>query len=176
MYNDQGQPINGIAPASYTPPSHTEIAKDHGDMTGPVPDQISDNENHEHADGGAHSEGNEPPGHEHAPGEDEHGHVHISAWLNPIAETMAGRATESIGAKVASIWDLVDGAQPVADGDLNTIDTEVDRWFRHPADCKELWQPVVTPMLASQRFGPELLRQLAERRAQTPKTPGGGSD
>lgn len=170
LYDENGRPRNGIAPSSYTPPSHTQIAKDHGDMTSPVRDQIPDQENHEHADGDAHSEGNEPPGHEHAPGEDEHGHIHISAWLNPIAEALATQATDAIGRKVADVWNKVDPEppQPVTSGDLDAIDREVDQWFQHPADCMPVWHDMVRGMVSSSRFGPELLRQLAERRAATP--------
>lgn len=173
MYDTNGHLTNGIAPTSYTPPSHTEIAKDHGDMTGPVRDRIADSENHEHADGDATSEGNEPSGHEHEAGEDTHGHVHISAWLNPIAERLAAQATHAIGARVSAVWDKVDRGQPVTDADLDAIDKEIDRWFSHPSDSEGLWRQTVVSMVSSRRFGPELLHQLAERRAQTPHTPNG---
>lgn len=62
LYDESGRPTAGIAPESYTPPSHTEIAKDHPDI-GAALEGI---EEREEENGG-------------------HAHTHSSAWLNPLA-------------------------------------------------------------------------------------------
>jgi hypothetical protein len=146
-----GQPTAGIAPQAYTPPSHTQIAKDH-----------SDRHDRHGADG--HDDGHDD--HD----EEGHGHNHISSWLNPVAEQLAARATEAIGAKVARAWDVVDrGGNPT--GLLDDIDREVDEWFKHPNDCPGLWTQLLTQQLGTARVGPQLLAQLASRRPSEPRLP-----
>lgn len=143
MYQN-GQPTAGIAPQGYTPPSHTQIAKDHSDR--------QDRHGTEHEEG------------------DEHGHTHISSWLNPVAEALAARATAAIGGKVALAWDVVDGGGDPT-GLLGAIDAEVNNWFKHPNDCRDLWMGLITQQLGTARVGPELLEQLARRRPGEPNIP-----
>jgi hypothetical protein len=78
MTNPQTGKAYGIAPGSYTPPSHTEVAKDHGDVHGP---QGKDED--------------EAP-------------EHKGAWLNGLAMTLAMNATNGVGAVVSELWNIVD--------------------------------------------------------------------
>jgi hypothetical protein len=152
LYQD-GHPTNGIAPQAYTPPSHTQIAKDHSDRHDRHgADDHDDHDGHDDHD------------------EEGHGHNHISSWLNPVAEALAARATDAIGQKVARAWDVVDrGGNPT--GLLDDIDREVDAWFRHPNDCPELWTDLITRQLGTERVGAQLLAQLARRRPSEPSIP-----
>jgi hypothetical protein len=137
LYKD-GHPTNGIAPDSYTPPSHTQIAKDHGPVSSPT---------------------------------DEDHHHHEASWLNPLAEQVAGDATEAIGVKVSRAWDVVDAGGTPSDSDLQAIDGEVDRWFDHPAANQGLWQARVQAMFGNAQFGPELLEHLRTSQPSSPLSP-----
>lgn len=154
MYDPHtGAPKNGIAPASYTPPSHTQVAKDHGELASPVKDGKPDTD-HE---------------------ADEHGHEHISAWLNPLASKIAELATQAVGTKVSAVWDRVDRGEVVNDADpmLDAITEEVNRWMRHPQDNAALWAPLVTRNLGRTPLGAQLLEQLADAKASVPDAPSG---
>jgi Domain of unknown function (DUF4157)/Heterokaryon incompatibility protein Het-C len=149
--NGETGTANGIAPQSYTPPSHTEVAKDHGDVHG------AGDKEHDH-DGGGEKE-------------EEGGHVHEGAWLNGLAQKLAMVATEGVGKPVAALWDVVDQGGKIAANDprLSTIDEAVDKYFQHPADC-DFWRPIVQGEVSG-KLGPHLLEQLADKKAGTPDVP-----
>jgi hypothetical protein len=186
-------PRIGIAPTAYNAPSHTEIAKDHGELSqgardghgDHAHDPVSTQEEHDH-------EHPDEAGHGHDHGDDHHGHVHIGSYLAPIAEGMAMAATRSCGDVVSGGWDLVEAAaerdpDPATDRNNpnpapnypNTnaaaaqdamVDQTVDRWFAHPADTRTTWEGFVSATLRNRngRVGPELLRRL---QAATPGSP-----
>ena len=139
LYQD-GQPQAGIAPQAYSPPSHTEIAKDHSDRT-----------QHDH-------------------GDDHEAHEHMSSWLNPIAEALATQATRAIGQKVADGWNIVDSGGNLTESTLNAIDTEVDVWFQHPNDCQPIWDSLIRAQIGDVRVGAQLLEQLSRRHPTSPQT------
>jgi hypothetical protein len=149
MYDENGQPTQGIAPQGYTPPSHSEVAKDH---------HTKDVAGGEHANEHGHDE---HEGHDHIDEDSEHGegaHAHAADWMNSLAETLAGKATSAIGAKVKACWDAVDGGggeMPIGD-----LDTEIDKWMAHPADCGPLWRPHVERFLQNPKFAQRLLKEL----------------
>lgn len=136
LYDENGSPKEGIAPKSYTPPSHTEIAKDHDDIVNPARDGKADHE-----------------------GKDEHGHNHISSYLAPLATGLGKMASNAIGKKVAACWDIVDaGGKPTA-RQLAEIDAVVEVYFAHPADC-DYWQDYFKAMLKTARIGGEVDERL----------------
>jgi hypothetical protein len=104
----------GIAPASYTPPSHSEIAKDHGDI------ENRPGEEHAHAGGGHVEEGN---------------------WLNGLAMALAQRATIGVAEPVNACWQRVDAGATIAADDpmLAAIDARVNQYFDHPAANRAFW-------------------------------------
>jgi hypothetical protein len=143
-----GLPKNGIAPGSYTPPSHTQIAKDHGELRNPVQDGQPDDEH----------------------GHDEHGHSHISSWLSPLAQQIAGIATKAVGDEVTAVWDRVDAGETISDTDsgLQRIEARVNQYFAHPADNRPTWDYLFLARLGSQALGPALLEHLRDARASVP--------
>lgn len=145
MYNDDGTPKNGIAPKSYTPPSHSEVAKDHHAEEGAV-----------HA--GEHEE-------DHAGGDEGHGagdsHAHGGDWLNRMAESLAGAATKAIASKVGAAWDEVP-LGVVNPARLEAIDAEVDAWFRHPDDCKSKWEGTAKGFLSDPGIAARLRAEIAK--------------
>ncbi|OKH50475.1 hypothetical protein NIES2101_19270 [Calothrix sp. HK-06] len=151
LYDENGNPIEGIAPKSYTPPSHTEIAKDHDDIKNPVKDGKADNPDegldHDHKD------------EDHAHGDDEHGHNHISTYLAPLATGLAKQATTAIGQKVAACWDVVDAGGTPSAQQLAEVDTVMERYFAHPADC-DYWQSYFKAQLKTARIGSAVKAKL----------------
>lgn len=145
LYQD-GRPIEGtgIAPTGYQPPSHTEIAKDHGDVVNPVADQHPDEAGHEG---------------------DEHGHTHISSYLAPLAAAMGTKASRAIGQNVSAAWDEVDrGGQPSPVA-LTGIDQAVDHWFNHPSTNQEDWRADFEAALRGPRIGALVYERLNRSRA-----------
>jgi hypothetical protein len=161
----------GIAPKSYNPPSHTEVAKDHNDLSQGAAD-------HKHDDAGDPVSKKEEEAHEH-PKEDEthehdHGHVHIGAWLSPIAEGMAHAATRGMGEPVNAGWNALEAKGGTSDpnpgpgfpnsaacaGQDAEIDAAVDRWFAHPADTRSTWEGFVKGQLKNTRLGGELIKRM----------------
>src|SRR5258706_1430484 len=136
--NDQTGTANGIAPQSYTPPSHTEVAKDHGDV---------------HGAGDKEHDGKEKEG------EEEGGHVHEGAWLNGLAEKLAMVATEGVGKSVQALWNIVDAGGKIGANDprLNSVNEAVEKYFQHPADC-DFWPPIMSSEVGGE-LGPHLLEQ-----------------
>jgi hypothetical protein len=151
LYDDKGNPTQGIAPQGFTPPSHSEVAKDHH-----AKDVAGGETDHDH---------HEDEGKEHDHDEDsEHGegaHAHASDWLNSLAETLAGKASKKIGMKVKDCWDVVDGE---SSGDqkatMDALDKEIDTWMAHPADCRELWIAEVQRFTQNPKFATRLLKEL----------------
>lgn len=147
LYDEHGQPTQGIGPQGYTPPSHSEVAKDHH-----AKDVAGGEHDHDHD----HDEG-----HDHIDEDSEHGegaHAHAADWMNSLAETLAGKATSAIGAKVKACWDIVDGGGgelPIAE-----LDAEIDKWMAHPQDCGPLWRPQVERFLMNPKFATRLLKEL----------------
>ncbi|MBC1218582.1 DUF4157 domain-containing protein [Nostoc sp. UCD121] len=143
LYDENG-PKEGIAPKSYTPPSHTEIAKDHDDIKNPVKDSKADNPDegldHDRKDGD----------HDHT--DDEHGHNHISTYLAPLATGLAKQASIAIGQKVAASWDVVDAGGTPSTQQLAEIDKVVEQYFAHPADC-DYWRSYFKAQLKTARIG-----------------------
>jgi len=187
--NGRLEPNNGIAPRTYQPPSHTEIAKDHDELSEGATDHAPDagpqshQEEHDHADG-------------------DHGHVHVGAWLAPIAEGMAQAATYAVGNVVNAGWNDVaaaaraggspDGSNfraganggpqeyPWANSAAHLdprIDQIVDEWFAHPADIRNHWEGFVRNQLQQGNMGPELLHRLGVQLAGAhPGTPAAPSE
>lgn len=141
-----GKPKNGIAPTGYTPPSHTEVAKDHGDLdTAPGKHDLDGHDKDEHA-----------------------GHEHESGWLYAIAEQLASQATLAAGTEVSKIWDEVDGRSVKLPADsplLAPIDEVVRRHLAHPADCRPNWESTMRGVLKSKNIGGRMLNKLAEGRS-----------
>lgn len=157
-----GRPREGthIAPTNWTPPSHTEIAKDHGDIHNETRDQHADEpgtHDHDHDDEG-------DPGQEHHG--DEHGHTHISSYLAPLADAMGRLASAGVGRKVAVAWDEIESGSAVSDATLAEIDREVDEWFAHPAD-RTFWRPEFQRALQTPRIGALVHDRITARRRAT---------
>lgn len=160
LYDDNGQPIGGIAPKGYTSGSHSEIAKDH---------------HHEEAAGertntGHHDEHGES-GHDHIGEDGEAAHEHASDWLNPLAETLASKATMALGARVKAVWDVTPPPEPNKRGDerpptpeqlaaLAALDGEIDHYMRHPEDCRDTWTAEVNRLIADPAFAARLRGEL----------------
>jgi hypothetical protein len=161
LYGPDGRPRadTGIAPSTYNPPSHTEIAKDHGDLVNPVRDQHADEAGtHDHDD---HDEGNAGEAHE---GE-EHGHTHISSYLAPLAGAMGTKASRAVGLQVSGAWDEVDrGGQP-SEVALTGIDQAVDHWFNHPSTNMADWRADFEAALRGPRIGAMVHQRLNRARA-----------
>ena len=208
----------GAAPTLYNPPSHTEIAKDHGDISQGARDGHADGhgepasrqereENEDRHEHGAppenaaddHDYEGRHGGHDHSSGDDHHGHVHLGAWLSPIAEGMSAASTRALGDVVSVGWDQLSAAADT-DSDPDTtaanpnpapsypnrnapgmsdkdreIDAVVETWFSHPEDCRHTWEGFIRSQLRGQRMGRELLRRLAEdlsnQRPSSPQRP-----
>ena len=134
MVDGEGHPTSGIAPRSYTPPSHSEVAKDH------------------HAVGGEHDrEGGEGDA-----------HAHESDWLNNMAEKLAAIASRNIGLKVKAAWDQ-QAAGAISPDALAAIDSEVDRYFAHPEDCRDTWVPTAEGFLRDPAMAARLRGELARK-------------
>jgi hypothetical protein len=175
---ENGMPVNGIGPRNYTPPTHTEVAKDHNDLTQGARDGESD---HAHDPVSRQEEKDHERGQAHAGDDgDHHGDVHLGGWLSPIAEGMAMAATSAVGEVVARGWDQVEAIggnlaptypnshHPSLAAHDAAIDGEVDRWFSHPLDCRATWEGFVRAQVADPRVGAELLRRLAEAKPAAP--------
>ena len=161
LYGPDGRPRaeTGIAPSTYNPPSHTEIAKDHGDLVNPVSDQHPDEPGtHDHDD---HDEGGPGEAHE----GDEHGHTHISSYLAPLAGAMGTKASRAVGLQVSAAWDEVDrGGQP-SEVALTGIDQVVDHWFNHPSTNMSDWRADFEAALRGPRIGAMVYQRLDNARA-----------
>lgn len=156
MYDASGKPKNGIAPGSYTPPSHSEVAKDHHHAESAVQPGGGD---HDHE--GEHDHGDDH-GHDHdAPESDGDAHAHASDWLNELAESLATSASKGIGAKVAGAWDER-AAGAVSPQALSAIDKEVDAWFAHPEDCRGKWEGTAMKFLNRPAIAARLRKELAK--------------
>lgn len=136
----------GIAPASYTPPSHSEIAKDHGDI------ENRPGEEHAHAGGGHVEEGN---------------------WLNGLAMALAQRATNGVAEPVNACWQRVDAGATIAADDpmLAAIDARVNQYFDHPAANRAFWEATVRSFVGGE-LGPELIEHLRSATGSAPDAPG----
>ena len=145
MYDANGNPLGGIAPASYTPPSHTEIAKDHGDILNPAADS--------HADDPAEGLDHDHDDHDHEGTDDEHGHQHLASYLAPVADRLGHTASLAVGAEVAKAWDVVDAGGTPSEAHLQAIDKVVAYWFNHPADNRESWEADIKALLLTPRVG-----------------------
>ena len=145
MYKRQGH-YTGIAPASYTPPSHSEIAKDHGDI------ENRPGEEHAHAGGGHVEEGN---------------------WLNGLAMALAQRATNGVAEPVNACWQRVDAGATIAADDpmLAAIDARVNQYFDHPAANRAFWEATVRSFVGGE-LGPELIEHLRSATGSAPDAPG----
>ncbi len=152
MYDDKGKPTNGIAPGSYTPPSHSEVAKDH------------------HAEDGAVDPGKKAEGGDHHDDHDDHdehgehgeAHAHGSDWMNSIAEKLALMASKGIGAKVSAAWDERKNG-PLPKNYLDDIDGAVDKYFAHPDDC-DYWQSAVTGFCQTPAVAHRLREELKKNK------------
>jgi hypothetical protein len=142
MYGDDGKPKDGnaIAPSSYTPPSHSEVAKDHHAKDPAVQAAAEVKE----ADGpdGADVDGGD--------------------WLNSLAEALAQKASNAIGATVAKAWDEKRDTGHVSDRSLAAIDTTVDHYFRHPDDCRDTWVGPTAALFQNPAFAARLRKELAK--------------
>jgi hypothetical protein len=136
----------GIAPGSYTPPSHTQVAKDHGTIANSGAKTITKGEADE---------------------KEEQGN-----WLSPIAQVLASMATQAVGAPVAACWDVVDGGGTIAANDarLDMIDQTVDRFFQHPQDC-QFWRQPLRLAIGAKDLGPALIAHLQSAQSSAPQTP-----
>ena len=144
LYDDEGNPQEGIAPQSYTPPSHSEVAKDHHDKE---------------QEGG-------PEDHEHHDDEDGDAHQHGGDWLNGLAENLAGKCSKAVGAKVKAVWDIVDGDGGVMVGPetaLLEVSKEVDAWMSHPEDCRDKWSGEVTKLMSNPEFAKAIVAKLQKQ-------------
>jgi hypothetical protein len=160
LYGPDGRPLEGtgIAPSTYNPPSHTEIAKDHGDIVNPVRDQHPDEAGtHDHDD---HDEGGHGEEHE----GDEHGHTHISSYLAPLAGSMGSKASRAVGLKVSAAWDEVEAGSAPSQQTLAEIDQVVDHWFNHPATNKPDWEAEFRAALQNPRIGAMVYQRLNRAR------------
>ena len=156
---ENGQPQAGIAPSTYQPPSHTQIAKDHGDIVNPVSDQHADEPgSHDHDD---HDEGGAGEAHE----GDEHGHTHISSYLAPLAGAMGTKASRAVGLTVSAAWDEVDAGGQPSEQTLAAIDRSVDHWFNHPSTNMEDWRADFEAALRGPRIGAMVYERLSRDRA-----------
>lgn len=145
MYDDEGNPQNGIAPQDYTPPSHSEVAKDHHDK-----EQAGTDEHHDHHDD-----------------EDGDAHQHGGDWLNGLAENLAGKCSKAVGAKVKNAWDIVDGEGGVMvplESALAEVSSEVDRWMCHPEDCRDTWSAEVGKLMNNPEFAQAILAKLKKQK------------
>lgn len=151
MYGEDGKPKNlpgtntgnAIAPASYTPPSHSEVAKDH------------------HAKGIAAQNAQaaaEPKEAEGPDGADVDG----GDWLNSLAEKLAQAASNAIGAKVSHAWDEKRDTGDVSGPSLAAIDAEVEHYFRHPADCRDTWEAPTAALFRNPAFAARLRREMTK--------------
>ncbi|MSP59444.1 MAG: DUF4157 domain-containing protein [Myxococcales bacterium] len=145
---------NGIAPGTYSPPSHTEIAKDHGEL-------------HNSAGTNEHEHKHEGEQRNHGEGE----HTHAGGWLSGLAQALASIATRGVGVPVNACWDKADRQGTLAENDplLPAIDAAVDTYFQHPQDCS-FWQSVIQSQLSGD-LGPELIEHLQSASAGAPDTP-----
>jgi hypothetical protein len=158
LYED-GRPQAGIAPSTYQPPSHTQIAKDHGDIVDPVADQHPDEPGtHDHDD---HDEGGPGEAHE----GDEHGHTHISSYLAPLAGAMGTKASRAVGLTVSAAWSEVDAGGQPSEQALAAIDRSVDHWFNHPSTNIEDWRADFEAALRGPRIGAMVYERLSRARA-----------
>ncbi|MBL8621844.1 MAG: DUF4157 domain-containing protein [Myxococcales bacterium] len=141
-----GEHYSGIAPASYTPPSHSEIAKDHGDI------ENRPGEEHAHAEGG---------------------HVEAGNWLNGLAMALAQRATIGVGQPVEACWDRVDGGETIGPADpmLDQITARVNLYFDHPEANRPFWEQTVRDFVGG-ALGPELIEHLRSAEGGAPDAPG----
>jgi hypothetical protein len=144
--NPETGTMNGIAPGSYTPPSHTEVAKDHGEIENTGAKDVTKGE---------------------ADAKEEQGN-----WLSPIAQQIALYATEQVGVPVEACWNVVDGGGTISEKDprLDAIDAKVNEFFAHPADC-QYWRPILRGAVGSMQLGPALLEHLRSARASAPQEP-----
>ena len=136
----------GIAPASYTPPSHSEIAKDHGDI--------------ENRPGEAHAETHG-------------GHVEAGNWLNGLAMALAQLATSGVAEPVNACWDRVAAGATLAADDpmLDQIDARVRMYFDHPAANRGFWEATVRSFVGGE-LGPALIEHLRGATGSAPAATG----
>jgi Domain of unknown function (DUF4157)/Heterokaryon incompatibility protein Het-C len=140
MYDDAGHPKNAIAPGSYTPPSHSEVAKDH------------------HAKDPAVQAAAEPQEAEGPDGADVDG----GDWLNSLAEKLAQAASNAIGAKVAAAWDQVRDTGHVTPDAIKAVDDAVEHYFQHPDDCRDTWMGPTSALFQNPAFAARLRKELAK--------------
>lgn len=140
LYTEDGKPTNGIAPQDYTPPSHSEVAKDHHEK-----EQAGTGEDHDHHDD-----------------EDGDAHAHGGDWLNGLAENLAGQASKKIGAKVKAVWDLVEsqGDPESKKSAMAALDKEIDAHMCHPEDCRGTWEPSASKLLQNPEFVAAIVAKL----------------
>ncbi len=134
LYED-GRPTKGIAAPDYTPPSHSEKAKDH-----------SDKGKKDKGDGKAATDKDRPVGE--------------GEWLNPVAEMLAKKASLAVAGKVKPCWDKVDAGGSVPVGMLEGVGKEVDLWFQHPADMKGAWEASIRAKLREPRIAKYLRAKM----------------
>lgn len=167
MY-ENGHPTNGIAPDSYSVPSHTEIGKDHPDLSQGAHDHEAD-QGHERVSREEAAEGH----HHSREGEDHHGHNHEGAFLANLAEQLASMATVAMGEPVSRAWDMMESSG-VDDGATfeTDIETAVNTYFNHPSACSYWVGPVRAA--AGGVMGPGILEHLSTAAAGDPIRPDPG--
>jgi len=142
MYGEDGKPKDGnaIAPASFTPPSHSEVAKDHHakDPAAQAAAPVKEAEGPDGAD------------------------VDGGDWLNSLAEKLAQTASNAIGAKVSKAWDEKRDTGDVSGPSLVAIDAAVDHYFQHPADCRDTWEAPTAALFRHPAFAARLRSEMAK--------------
>ena len=83
-------------------------------------------------------------------------------WLNSLAETLAQNASNAIGKKVSSCWDLKDGGRAIPDDMLDAVGLEVDHFFQHPDDCPDTWSSQVEKLFQNPAFAARLRKELSK--------------
>jgi hypothetical protein len=108
-------------------------------------------------------------------GAHKHQHRHDGAWLAPVADRLAHKAS---GAILTAYKPQLDHARTGQPYDMGAISSTVMAYYQHPADCRSLWEGEVMAMLDGQVAGrsPEegreialhIKQELARRVAQPP--------
>lgn len=77
---------------------------------------------------------------------DQDGHTdmsHSGAALTGLAQAMATAASQAVLAKLNACWETPDQEEA-----LTAMNTEVERWFAHPEDCRDTWEETFIQMIS----------------------------
>jgi hypothetical protein len=124
------------------------------DVVNEVTGEAQREHDHEREDG--HADGQ----HQHR-----HQHRHAGAWLAPLAHSLATQSSEAI----LRAWrpGVAEGRAPAqAESAKAATETAVNNWFKHPEDCRGLWEGHFTSMLQGQGMAPAEAQAIREELAR----------